>query len=383
MTEERAYEILENAYFSLNFEYQRRRGYTNISDEHRRELCVKSLFNGKHGIDYSRADLAEAARIAKPADEFTKKFVEEILPSFLPELRGEDQFTKIPTGNELVHYFATMLPKRPKSITRQEGKDYLFVPGSNRYLMQYIDLPSEVDKVLSKSITCQKLWYLIASEILDSNDNEVIIDQADFMKRCKLKSGYSTEEELEAAVNTMGLYSFRIISANKSTHIRHLTEEADYVKTGKGNRNYIRVKLTSFAADTLREDGRYGYIPEPLYALGIQDGKSFQIGARLTHRFYQNGRHPGKIKIEDLAYGLYTAPDERRQKQLFVRPFLRDLKTLESNGSFEYIRICNHGKTITPEEAEALPWRKFLDLTVEGKPKSPVKNPALPSSESR
>ena len=380
MTEERIDEIIFESWFTLNAEWRKRMGRTDISEAHRAELCVKALFRTK-GIDFTRAEVIEAVKLYEPPDELSRQRAEATFPFFFPELREEGEYTKVPTGSGLINYFATMLPKMPRTAIRQEGNEYLWIKGSASGLSQYIDLPAEVDKVLSKSITCQKLWFLVASEITESDTNEIFINQSDFMKLCGWTDSHSAEEELQSAVDTIGLYSFRFQSENKSTHIRHLTEEADYIKAGKGNRNYIRIKVTSFAADYLREDGRYGYIPPELFSLGTNNGKSFQIGARLILRFYQNRRRPGRIAIRDLAGGLYTAPDDGRQKQLFVRPLLRDIATLVSEGGFESVTIREKGKEITPEKAEALPFRQFLELTVEGTPKTPEKNHILPPSE--
>lgn len=293
-------------------------------------------------------------------------------------LSGESaDFVRIPTGSPLTAFFPSMKPKKPITEGSEGQNRYLQISGTEKDLLQFVDFGSEVQRLLAKSVVIQRV-YLLALSKRQPGTQKVRFDFAEYGRACGITNRDAAAKDLLDAVNAIGFFHFAITQTNPQTgkirsyHIRHLAD-ADFVRTGNGGKDYIEITFSPFACAALDENpGLYGMVPAELFRLSQRESKAFSVGVQLLIQSFRNTKRPGRLSIERLASGLYTTPEERRQKQLFKDPFLGDLALLVREGIFTRITLYRKGKKITAEEAKALPMDDFLSVTVEGIPAKPA-----------
>lgn len=293
----------------------------------------------------------------------------------IPKRQGD--FVRLPTGSPLTAFFSSMKPKKPIREEMNGANKYLRISGTEKDLLQLIDFQGEINKLLFRSVAVQRV-YLLALSKRQPKTAEVLIDFAEYMRTCGLSYRAAAEKELLDAVNAIGFCHFAITQTDPKTgrlrsyHVRHLAD-ADFVRTGNRGKNYIRITFSPFAVEALDENpGLYGMVPIELFRLSQRENKAFSLGVQLLMQSFRNTKRPGRLSIERLAQGLYTAPEERRQKQLFKDPFLEDLALLVKEGIFTRITLYRKGKKITVKEAAALALADFLAVTVEAIPAKPA-----------
>ena len=265
--------------------------------------------------------IAKVSLSAEPETEEEAVDRDLLLALAAPKKREkeEDPFLKVYTGL-LSNYFSGQRPKKKSEMTLEtrEGINLLRLSRKpyplNKDLLQYIDFTEEVDKVLSKNITCQKLWYLAVSEAIrtglperEGEAKDVYISQSDFMKICGLSDRISAEKDLKEALLALGSHRFIITtkrnpnSKRESLSVRPLVYEADYISGGNGFKNQIRIRISEFSCNAIKEEsGLYGLCPRELFSLGSNDGKSFHLGTQLLTLFYKNHRKPQWVKMKSL-----------------------------------------------------------------------------------
>lgn len=373
MDEERALQILEQTALSLRFEWIRhaRRNMTKADLEKVKAACVKGLFREGNGNTFTKEDIFEAWKVNPPLVEpFTRHLIKDI-PLFFPELQ---EYIRVPTGF-FPEYFAAIKPKREAIPEQREGKNLARLHSNlDKVLLQYIDFDEDINKVLSKSVTLQKIWILATKQYFDFGNREIYITQGEYMEACHLKDRKSAAEELENAVPVFGTHYF--IAKGESgkarfSGVQQLTQRALFIHGGRGNENMIALLLTEFTQEALDSNpGLYALIPAALMEF---HGNAFKMGYSLHLLYGKSGRRAAKIRMDHLSQGLYNdqAKDYRRH---YIRACLSDLEALANGGGFKSIRLSRKGRMVSFEEAAQLPLEDFLLLLVEAIPETPAPN---------
>ena len=342
-----------------------------ISDEWKTEHFLKAV--DRLTGNKTPAAIRRSIERAEPEDEgeaAALKFLRSI-----PRRDGEAEYLRVPTGSPLTGGFSGFAPKKPAKLTQDGTESLLSVPARTSGISMFVNLETDLPLFFSKSYIVQRVW-LIALSKRQKGEGRIIIELAEYMRLCGLSDWKAAVQELKAAVSLFAVY-FCLEEPNGRKRIRPLLspEGAAYIPTGNHGKNFIELNLSPYAVQALDAKGYYSLFPVELLLLSGKDNKAFSLAVQLLLQNAKNTRYTRKLTIGAISAGLYTAPDERKQKEYYKLPVLRDLETLVVNGIFTRISLYHHGAKITPEEAAALPLADFLKVTVDAVQPKPRTDP--------